>query len=192
MNVLYSHCERLFFLCADEYGVLFLSMKAGGVGLNLAVGTAMIILNPPYCGSVQSQMVARICRRGQKRDVVPIFQLYISGDGSIESAIFGLHQDKDALADYLLHNDDENMGDFDAIDTGEEKERKWLRESRIVNRCVGIQLPEVLEDVKDVLQQNHQMIKKIPYWNEAQEAERKKKVEIKAKMAALEAEMAKL
>ena len=85
-------------------GELFLiSLKAGGVGLNLTAADYVIHMDPWWNPAVEDQASDRAHRIGQKRPVT-IYRLVAKG--TIEEKIVGLHQLKRGLADSLLEESD--------------------------------------------------------------------------------------
>lgn len=84
----------------DGEGDLFLiSLKAGGVGLNLTAADYVIHLDPWWNPAVEDQASDRAHRIGQKRPVT-IYRLV--SENTIEEKIVQLHADKRNLADSLL------------------------------------------------------------------------------------------
>jgi len=85
-------------------GDLFLiSLKAGGVGLNLTAADYVIHMDPWWNPAVEDQASDRAHRIGQKRPVT-IYRLVTKG--TIEEKIVGLHLQKRGLADSLLEESD--------------------------------------------------------------------------------------
>ena len=85
-------------------GELFLiSLKAGGVGLNLTAADYVIHMDPWWNPAVEDQASDRAHRIGQKRPVT-IYRLVTKG--TIEEKIVGLHLQKRGLADSLLEESD--------------------------------------------------------------------------------------
>ncbi|GAW66041.1 helicase SNF2 [Geoanaerobacter pelophilus] len=85
-------------------GDLFLiSLKAGGVGLNLTAADYVIHMDPWWNPAVEDQASDRAHRIGQQRPVT-IYRLVTRG--TIEEKIVGLHQQKRGLADSLLDESD--------------------------------------------------------------------------------------
>ncbi|HJV66150.1 MAG TPA: DEAD/DEAH box helicase [Geomonas sp.] len=85
-------------------GDLFLiSLKAGGVGLNLTAADYVIHMDPWWNPAVEDQASDRAHRIGQQRPVT-IYRLVTKG--TIEEKIVGLHQHKRGLADSLLDETD--------------------------------------------------------------------------------------
>ncbi|QXE92220.1 ATP-dependent helicase [Geomonas subterranea] len=85
-------------------GDLFLiSLKAGGVGLNLTAADYVIHMDPWWNPAVEDQASDRAHRIGQQRPVT-IYRLVAKG--TIEEKIVALHQQKRGLADSLLDESD--------------------------------------------------------------------------------------
>ena len=85
-------------------GYLFLiSLRAGGLGLNLTAADYVIHLDPWWNPAVEDQASDRSHRIGQHRPVT-IYRLVTSG--TIEEKILALHHDKRDLADSLLDGSD--------------------------------------------------------------------------------------
>jgi SNF2 family DNA or RNA helicase len=85
-------------------GDLFLiSLKAGGVGLNLTAADYVIHMDPWWNPAVEDQASDRAHRIGQQRPVT-IYRLVTKG--TIEEKIVSLHQQKRGLADSLLDETD--------------------------------------------------------------------------------------
>lgn len=85
-------------------GDLFLiSLKAGGVGLNLTEADYVIILDPWWNPAVEDQAADRAHRIGQRRPVT-VYRMVI--ENTIEEKIVQLHSQKRDLADTLLKGSD--------------------------------------------------------------------------------------
>jgi len=86
------------------HGDLFLiSLKAGGVGLNLTAADYVIHMDPWWNPAVEDQASDRAHRIGQQRPVT-IYRLVTKN--TIEEKIVHLHHEKRALADSLLEGTD--------------------------------------------------------------------------------------
>jgi SNF2 family DNA or RNA helicase len=86
------------------HGDLFLiSLKAGGVGLNLTAADYVIHMDPWWNPAVEDQASDRAHRIGQKHPVT-IYRLVAKN--TIEEKIVHLHHEKRALADSLLEGTD--------------------------------------------------------------------------------------
>ena len=88
----------------DEVSVFFISLKAGGTGLNLTSADIVIHFDPWWNLAAQNQATDRTHRIGQK-NVVTVYKL-IAKD-TIEEKILKLQEMKQELADQVLGG--ENM-----------------------------------------------------------------------------------
>jgi len=86
-----------------ESDVFLLSLKAGGVGLNLTAADYVIHLDPWWNPAVEQQASDRAHRIGQTRPVT-IYRLVL--EGSIEEKILSLHGAKRELMDSVLADTD--------------------------------------------------------------------------------------
>ncbi len=100
-----------------EADVFLVSLRAGGVGLNLTAADYVIHLDPWWNPAVEDQATDRAHRIGQTR---PVNVLRFVARGTIEEKIFELHERKRALAAELLNGEVS-----DAV--GIEMLRAWLR-----------------------------------------------------------------
>ncbi|SDY50397.1 Helicase conserved C-terminal domain-containing protein [Collimonas sp. OK242] len=82
--------------------LLLVSLKAGGVGLNLTAADTVIHVDPWWNPAVQEQATARAHRIGQEQTV---FVYKIVVEGSIEERIIELQARKAALAEGVLGGD---------------------------------------------------------------------------------------
>jgi len=83
---------------SDE-GIFLISLKAGGVGLNIVSCQYVIIYDPWWNPAVENQAADRIYRIGQKKNV---FVYHLVSANSIEEKIEDLKTGKRELADVLL------------------------------------------------------------------------------------------
>ena len=81
---------------------LLLSLKAGGVGLNLTAADTVIHLDPWWNPAVERQATARAHRIGQDQ---PVFVYKLVVAGSIEERMLALQARKAALAEGVLGHD---------------------------------------------------------------------------------------
>ena len=88
---------------AGEGDVFLISLKAGGVGLNLTAADYVIHMDPWWNPAVEDQASDRAHRIGQQRPVT-IYRLVVKD--SIEEKIVALHKVKRDLADNLLSGSD--------------------------------------------------------------------------------------
>jgi SNF2 family DNA or RNA helicase len=85
--------------------VFLISLKAGGVGLNLTAADYVFLLDPWWNPAVEAQAVDRAHRIGQTRQV---FTYRLIASGTVEEKVLELQQHKRDLADAII-NADEGM-----------------------------------------------------------------------------------
>jgi non-specific serine/threonine protein kinase len=85
-----------------EIRVFLLSLKAGGVGINLTAADYVILFDPWWNPAVEAQAVDRSHRIGQDKPVI-VYRMVVKD--SIEEKILILQQRKKALADGLIGED---------------------------------------------------------------------------------------
>ena len=88
---------------SGEGDVFLISLKAGGLGLNLTAADYVIHMDPWWNPAVEDQASDRAHRLGQKRPVT-IYRFITQG--TVEEKIAALHSEKRALADSLLEGSD--------------------------------------------------------------------------------------
>ncbi|OYT92374.1 MAG: helicase [Burkholderiales bacterium PBB3] len=98
---------------AQEVPVLLLSLKAGGIGLNLTAADTVIHMDPWWNPAVEEQATARAHRIGQDQ---PVFVYKLVVEGSIEERMLELQARKLALADSVLGHDAAGALKFDQAD----------------------------------------------------------------------------
>ena len=84
---------------AGQGDVFLISLKAGGLGLNLTAADYVIHMDPWWNPAVEDQASDRAHRIGQQRPVT-IYRLVTQG--TIEEKIVALHHQKRDLAEQLL------------------------------------------------------------------------------------------
>lgn len=87
---------------SDE-GVFLISLKAGGVGLNLISADTAILYDPWWNPAVEKQAEDRIYRIGQKKKVT-VFKLIAAG--TIEEKVQTLQETKKKLFDDVIEGND--------------------------------------------------------------------------------------
>jgi superfamily II DNA or RNA helicase len=87
---------------AQAVPVFLVSLKAGGVGLNLTAADTVIHLDPWWNPAVERQASDRAHRIGQDQ---PVFVYKLVVEGSIEERMLALQQRKSALAEGVLGHD---------------------------------------------------------------------------------------
>ena len=93
--------------------ILLVSLKAGGVGLNLTAADTVIHLDPWWNPAVEEQATARAHRIGQDQ---PVFVYKLVVEGSIEERMLELQARKAALARGVLGHDTEGTVKFSEAD----------------------------------------------------------------------------
>ncbi len=100
----------------DDIRVFLISLKAGGVGLNLTAADYVFILDPWWNPAVENQAIDRSHRIGQDRTV--FYYKFITQD-SIEEKILKLQRDKASLSDDLISVDEDIYKSLEAADLEE-------------------------------------------------------------------------
>ena len=98
-----ARTERINAFQAGQGDVFLISLRAGGVGLNLTAADYVIHMDPWWNPAVEDQASDRAHRIGQTRPVT-IYRLVTQG--TIEEQIVDLHHRKRDLADQLLDGTD--------------------------------------------------------------------------------------
>jgi superfamily II DNA or RNA helicase len=88
------------------YPVFLISLKAGGVGLNLTAADYVFLLDPWWNPAVEAQAIDRAHRIGQTRHV---FAYRLIARDTVEEKITELQKSKRELADAILSADDSVM-----------------------------------------------------------------------------------
>jgi SNF2 family DNA or RNA helicase len=96
-----------------EAPVFLISLKAGGVGLNLTAADTVIHYDPWWNPAAENQATDRAHRLGQDK---PVFVYKLIAAGSIEEKILALQEKKAALADAILSDDPAHAEKFGAQD----------------------------------------------------------------------------
>lgn len=103
--------ERRLELCnafnQDQTPVFLISLKAGGVGLNLTGASVVIHADPWWNASAQNQATDRAHRIGQERTVT-VYKIIAAG--TIEERIVTLQEKKLSLADSLIGGESLSLG----------------------------------------------------------------------------------
>jgi SNF2 family DNA or RNA helicase len=105
-----ERARRVAAFQAGEGDVFLISLRAGGVGLNLTAADYVVHLDPWWNPAVEDQASDRAHRIGQQR---PVTVYRLVAEHTIEEAIVALHQRKRDLADSLLEGAD-TAGRLDA------------------------------------------------------------------------------
>lgn len=89
------------FMNEEEYKIFLLSLKAGGVGLNLTKANMVIHFDPWWNPAVENQATDRAHRIGQQKTVEVI---RLIAKGTIEERIIALHEKKLKLSQDIIDN----------------------------------------------------------------------------------------
>lgn len=85
----------------EQASIFLISLKAGGVGLNLTKADYVFMLNPWWNPAAEAQAINRAHRIGQTKNV---FVYRFLSSGTIEEKIARLQQRKSELADVFVNN----------------------------------------------------------------------------------------
>ena len=85
-----------------ECKLFLVSLKAGGVGLNLTAAEYVFLLDPWWNPAVEAQAIDRSHRIGQTK---PVFAYRLIARGTVEEKVLALQQTKRELADAILGGD---------------------------------------------------------------------------------------
>lgn len=102
--------ERIRLVEEFQHGdmpLFLISLKAGGVGLNLTAADYVVHLDPWWNPAIEDQASDRAYRIGQHKSVT-VYRLIATG--TIEEKIIHLHQTKKNMADALLEGGDISAG----------------------------------------------------------------------------------
>ena len=91
--------------------IFLLSLKAGGVGLNLTAAETVFLFDPWWNGAAERQAIDRVHRIGQKKTVVAKRYLI---PNSIEERMLELKSHKQKASDQILESAEEDGGWSDA------------------------------------------------------------------------------
>ena len=87
----------------EDLKIFLISLKAGGIGLNLTAADYVFILDPWWNPAVEAQAVDRAHRIGQLR---PVFTYKFITQGTVEEKILALQRRKLALVSELIATDE--------------------------------------------------------------------------------------
>jgi len=97
----------------DACRLFLISLKAGGLGLNLTAADYVFILDPWWNPAVEAQAVDRAHRLGQTR---PVFAYRLVARDTVEEKILELQGKKRELADAIISADDSLISQLTADD----------------------------------------------------------------------------
>ncbi|GAV26900.1 hypothetical protein PMKS-000361 [Pichia membranifaciens] len=88
----------------EKVCILLLSLKAGGVGLNLTVASKAFLMDPHWNNAIEFQAIDRLHRVGQSKSVKVIRFIM---EGSIEERMLAIQERKNQLGEALTISDEE-------------------------------------------------------------------------------------
>lgn len=89
--------------------LFLISLKAGGVGLNLTAASYVLLLDPWWNPAVEAQAIGRAHRIGQNR---PVFAYRFVTSGTVEEKILELQRSKRELAESILESSSSLLSDL--------------------------------------------------------------------------------
>ena len=89
--------------------VFLISLKAGGLGLNLTEAEVVFLLDPWWNPAVEAQAIDRTHRIGQTR---PVFAYRLVSKDTVEEKVLELQRSKRELADAILGEDSKTLGNL--------------------------------------------------------------------------------
>jgi SNF2 family DNA or RNA helicase len=78
---------------------MLMSLRAGGLGLNLTAADHVFLLDPWWNPAVEEQAADRVHRLGQDR---PVLVYHLIAEDTVEERILALQEHKRALSDTVL------------------------------------------------------------------------------------------
>jgi superfamily II DNA or RNA helicase len=106
-----DHVEK--FQNDPDCGLFLISLKAGGLGLNLTAAEYVFLLDPWWNPAVEAQAIDRAHRIGQAR---PVFAYRLITKGTVEERVLELQKTKRDLADAILGEDNSLIRDLQRED----------------------------------------------------------------------------
>lgn len=94
----------------EKCGLFLVSLKAGGMGLNLTAAEYVFLLDPWWNPAVESQAIDRAHRIGQEK---PVFAYRLIARNTVEEKVLELQRSKKELADAIIGEDNRLIGNLD-------------------------------------------------------------------------------
>ena len=101
------------FQTQDDCNLFLISLKAGGLGLNLTAAGYVFLLDPWWNPAVEAQAIDRAHRIGQTQ---PVFSYRLIARDTVEEKILELQKAKKKLAGAVLEGDGIGLRDLKADD----------------------------------------------------------------------------
>jgi len=92
-----------------ECRLFLISLKAGGLGLNLTEAEVVFLLDPWWNPAVEAQAIDRTHRIGQTR---PVFAVRLVSKDTVEEKVLDLQRSKRDLADAILGGKSGGLGEL--------------------------------------------------------------------------------
>ena len=96
-----------------DCNVFVISLKAGGLGLNLTAAGYVFLLDPWWNPAVEAQAIDRAHRIGQTQ---PVFSYRLIARDTVEEKILELQRSKRQLAEMVLEGEGQTLGSLNAED----------------------------------------------------------------------------
>jgi SNF2 family DNA or RNA helicase len=96
-----------------ECNVFLISLKAGGVGLNLTAAGYVFLLDPWWNPAVEAQAIDRTHRIGQTQ---PVFAYRMIARDTVEEKLLDMQRAKRELAEAILDGEGQTLRDLTAED----------------------------------------------------------------------------
>jgi SNF2 family DNA or RNA helicase len=93
----------------NGYPLFLISLKAGGLGLNLTAAEYVFLLDPWWNPAVEAQAIDRAHRIGQTR---PVFAFRLIARDTVEEKVLELQATKRTLADAIIRADESMIRDL--------------------------------------------------------------------------------
>jgi len=97
----------------DDCNLFLISLKAGGVGLNLTAASYVFLLDPWWNPAVEAQAIDRAHRIGQQQKV---FAYRLIARDTVEEKMLELQKSKRQIADAILDGEGQSIKDLTADD----------------------------------------------------------------------------
>ena len=98
------------FQTKDEHNVFLISLKAGGVGLNLTKADYVFLIDPWWNPAVEAQAVERVYRIGQEN---PVFVYRFITENTVEEKVQALQEKKKLMINEVISDE---MSTFSKLD----------------------------------------------------------------------------
>ena len=97
----------------EDCNLFLISLKAGGLGLNLTAAGYVFLLDPWWNPAVEAQAIDRAHRIGQTQ---PVFAYRMIASDTVEEKILKLQSSKRQIADAILEGKGKTLRDLTADD----------------------------------------------------------------------------